>query len=58
GATVGQLDEEPMFYMRSRGIPENVARKLLLNAFADDIAEKIKIPELVAILQEQIEKKI
>ncbi|MFN6082159.1 MAG: Fe-S cluster assembly protein SufD, partial [Bacteroidota bacterium] len=58
GATVGQLDEEPMFYMRSRGIPENVARKLLLNAFADDIAEKIKIPELVAILEEQIEKKI
>jgi Fe-S cluster assembly protein SufD len=58
GATIGQLDEEPMFYMRSRGIPENVARKLLLNAFADDIAEKIKIPELVAILEEQIEKKI
>lgn len=58
GATVGQLDEEPIFYLRSRGIPENVARKLLLNAFADDIAEKIKIPELVAILEEQIEKKI
>lgn len=58
GATIGQLDEEPMFYMRSRGIPENIARKLLLNAFADDIAEKIKIPELVAILEEQIEKKI
>jgi Fe-S cluster assembly protein SufD len=58
GATIGQLDEEPMFYMRSRGIPENEARKLLLNAFADDIAAKIKIPELVAILEEQIEKKI
>lgn len=58
GATIGQLDEEPMFYLRSRGIPENVARKLLLNAFADDIAAKIKIPELVAILEEQIEKKI
>jgi len=58
GATIGQLDEEPMFYLRSRGIPENVARKLLLNAFADDIAEKIKIPELVAIMEEQIEKKI
>jgi len=58
GATIGQLDEEPMFYLRSRGIPENVARKLLLNAFADDIAEKIKIPELVAVMEEQIEKKI
>lgn len=58
GATIGELDEEPMFYLRSRGIPENVARKLLLNAFADDIAEKIKIPELVELLEKQIEEKL
>jgi Fe-S cluster assembly protein SufD len=58
GATIGQLDEEPMFYLRSRGIPEDVARKMLLNAFADDIAEKIKIPELVTLLEEEIEKKL
>jgi Fe-S cluster assembly protein SufD len=58
GATIGQLDEEPMFYLRSRGIPEDVARKMLLNAFADDIAEKIKIPALVKLLEEEIEKKL
>lgn len=58
GATIGQLDEEPMFYLRSRGIPEDAARKLLLNAFADDIAEKIKIPELVQILEAEIERKL
>ena len=58
GATVGQLDEEPMFYLRSRGIPEDVARKMLLNAFADDIAEKIKIPELVSLLEQLIEDKL
>lgn len=58
GATIGQLDEEPLFYMRSRGIPEDVARKLLLNAFAADIAEKIKIPELVDLLESQIEANI
>ncbi|MDZ4668933.1 MAG: Fe-S cluster assembly protein SufD [bacterium] len=58
GATIGQLDEEPMFYLRSRGISENEARKLLLNAFADDIAEKIKIPELVEILEAEIERKL
>lgn len=58
GATIGELDEEPMFYLRSRGIPENAARKLLLNAFADDIAEKIKIPELVELLEKQIEEKL
>ncbi len=58
GATIGQLDEEPMFYLRSRGIPEDVARKMLLNAFADDIAEKIKIPELVGLLEQLIEEKL
>jgi Fe-S cluster assembly protein SufD len=58
GATIGQLDEEPMFYLRSRGIPADVARKMLLNAFADDIAERIKIPELVELLEQEIEKKI
>ncbi|MES2558134.1 MAG: Fe-S cluster assembly protein SufD [Bacteroidota bacterium] len=58
GATIGQLDEEPMFYLRSRGIPEDAARKMLLNAFADDIAEKIKIPELVVLLEEQIDAKL
>lgn len=58
GATIGQLDEEPMFYLRSRGIPESEARKLLLNAFADDIAERIKIPELVALLEKQIDSKL
>lgn len=58
GATIGQLDEEPMFYLRSRGIPEDTARKMLLNAFADDIAEKIKIPELVTLLEEQIDAKL
>ena len=47
-----------MFYLRSRGIPEDVARKLLLNAYAVDIAEKIKIPELVALLEQQIDEKL
>ncbi len=58
GATIGQLDNEPMFYLRSRGIPENVAQAMLLKAFADDIAEKIRIPELVQILEDEIERKI
>jgi Fe-S cluster assembly protein SufD len=58
GATIGQLDEEPMFYLRSRGISETEAKKLLLNAFADDIAVKIKIPELVQILEEEIARKL
>jgi Fe-S cluster assembly protein SufD len=58
GATIGQLDEEPLFYLRSRGIPEDTARKMLLNAFADDIAERIKIPEVVQLLEREIERKL
>lgn len=58
GATVGQLNDEAMFYLRSRGIPEDEARKMLLNAFADEIAELIKIPELINILEDEISNKL
>lgn len=46
GATVGQLSKDAMFYLRARGIGEETARALLVNAFAFDVTEKIKIPEL------------
>ena len=42
GCTVGQLDEEGMFYLQSRGIDEKIARSLLVHAFAIDILEHIK----------------
>lgn len=41
GATVGQLDETSLFYLRSRGIPEDHARKLLTFAFASEILSQI-----------------
>jgi Fe-S cluster assembly protein SufD len=42
GCTVGQLDEEGLFYLRSRGISEARAKSLLIHAFAIDIIEHIK----------------
>jgi Fe-S cluster assembly protein SufD len=42
GCTVGRLNEEGLFYLRSRGISEKMARSLLLQAFAVDILEHIK----------------
>jgi len=42
GATVGQLDDESVFYFRSRGIPKDEAIKLLIHAFANDIFENIE----------------
>jgi Fe-S cluster assembly protein SufD len=43
GATIGQLDQEAMFYLRSRGISEQAARHLLIAAFAAEIVDEIKI---------------
>lgn len=46
GCTIGQLDENAMFYMQSRGIPKKEAKVLLMYAFSNAVIEKIKIPEL------------
>jgi len=46
GATVGSLDEEPLFYLRSRGISEDKARSLLMFAFAADLLDRIKVEPL------------
>jgi Fe-S cluster assembly protein SufD len=43
GSTIGQLDEEALFYLRSRGIDENEARNLLVFAFASEIVDRMKI---------------
>jgi Fe-S cluster assembly protein SufD len=42
GATVGQLSEESIFYLRSRGIGEDTARQMLIHAFAGEIIERIR----------------
>ena len=43
GATVGQLDETAMYYMRSRGIAADEARRLLINGFADQVVDTVGI---------------
>jgi len=43
GSTIGQLAEEPLFYLRSRGIGEEEARGLLIFAFASEIVDRMKI---------------
>jgi Fe-S cluster assembly protein SufD len=41
GATIGRLDEEAVFYLRSRGITENDARNLLVTSFAGEVLERV-----------------
>ena len=50
GATIGDLDEEAMFYLRSRGIPEDEARRLLIEAFAADALDGVSDAALKAHL--------
>jgi len=58
GATVGQLDMDAMFYLRSRGIGEKEARHLLMYAFANDIVGKISIPILKDRIIELVDKRL
>jgi Fe-S cluster assembly protein SufD len=48
GSTIGQLDPAALFYLRSRGIGEEDARSLLTWAFAEDVARRIRVPEVRA----------
>lgn len=42
GATIGQMDEEAIFYLRARGVPHAVARQMLMHAFAGEITDRIE----------------
>lgn len=52
GATVGQLDENALFYLRSRAIDAGTARALLTYAFAHDVIERIRLAPLRAALEQ------
>lgn len=54
GATVGQLDEEKIFYLRSRGIAEPAARALLTFGFARDVLERMNIESVREIVTQAL----
>lgn len=58
GATVGQLDEESLFYLRSRGISKDMARSILIRAFANDIFDEMKNDELHEHLNNMVFEKL
>ncbi len=55
GATIGRLDEEALFYLKSRGIGESDARDILIRAFADEIVERVSIASLREYLHKRIQ---
>ncbi len=55
GSTAGQIDEDLMFYLRARGIPEAEARALLIAAFVGEALDKIENEALRSALQEKVD---
>jgi Fe-S cluster assembly protein SufD len=58
GATVGRLDEDAVFYLRSRGIADAAARRLMISAFAGEVLEKISQSALRDSLAEIVEARL
>lgn len=54
GAAIGQLDEDELFYLESRGIHPDLARNLLTYGFAEEVISKIKIESIKAQLDEAV----
>lgn len=55
GTTTGALDEEPLFYLRSRGLSEAQARMLLVQAFVDEVIGKVEDEAIQAQIKEMAE---
>lgn len=55
GATIGQMDDEELFYLKSRGLTESQAKLLITRGFALEVIEEIEIPELVELLSKDVE---
>ena len=58
GATTGQINPDEVFYLRSRGISETEAKKLLLSAYAHEIIDEVANEELKKLLIKRLDKKL
>src|SRR5262249_37367947 len=57
GATSGQIDEDEMFYLRSRGIPLKIAQRLIVNGFLNEVIQRLEQPAIADYLNRSIEAK-
>ncbi|TWG94732.1 Fe-S cluster assembly protein SufD [Nocardioides sp. J9] len=57
-SAVGRFDDNQLFYLRSRGISEAEARKLVVRGFFDDLIRKVTVPELAEKLSAQVEEEL
>ena len=58
GATIGQIDEEARFYLKSRGIGEEAANAILIHAFASDVIKSMKIESVRNYSEDMLSKRL
>ena len=58
GCTIGQLDEDAIFYMKSRGVDSKTAKSMLISAFVKNILSKVNIETTREYLDELISSKL
>ncbi|MES3629347.1 MAG: Fe-S cluster assembly protein SufD [Longimonas sp.] len=58
GATAGQLDEEGLFYLRSRGLDQKRARILMMQAFAQKVIDVVDIAPLKALIEDRVQERL
>ena len=57
GATSGQIDEDELFYLRTRGIPTKIAQRLLVTGFLDEVIQRLNHPAIAEHLHRLLEEK-
>ncbi|MGN7253154.1 Fe-S cluster assembly protein SufD [Arthrobacter sp. SAFR-014] len=57
-SSTGRFDDEHLFYLMARGIPEDVARRLVVRGFLNEIIQQIKVPALEERLTAEVEREL
>ncbi|AGP30790.1 Fe-S cluster assembly protein SufD [Corynebacterium terpenotabidum] len=57
-ATVGRFDDEQMFYLMSRGIPDEVARRLIIRGFFSDVIRRVPVEQIRTSLEDVVEQEL
>ncbi len=58
GGTVGELDEEQIFYMMARGIPRSEAVRVLVEGYFEEVVQRLNDPQLEALVRRRIAAKL
>ncbi|GAA4833297.1 Fe-S cluster assembly protein SufD [Garicola koreensis] len=57
-SSTGRFDDEHLFYLMSRGIPEKIARQLVVRGFLNEVVQKIQVPSIEESISEELEREL